>query len=142
MSNTKKAPATRPALNRKVTRSTEQKRKQALEQGLVITIDDERYEVRVGDVTPSMARDLRRETGFGTFGLLQAMTSRQGLDIDIIQSFMWLARRISGEYGVQLDDCVFDYNVMLDDKRFTLEDGPAKDDAEDGESPEGSAGSS
>jgi hypothetical protein len=116
----------RPSLQRKVTPKSEKNRKEALDQGIAITVDGERYEVRIGDVTPAMSRDLRRETGFGTFGLIGAMTSK-ALDLDILQAFMWLARRIRGE-DVELDDCEIDYELMLDDKRFSVDGDTGEED--------------
>ena len=55
MSNVK-----RPSAARKHTRTTKAKADDALDQGYRIIIDGVAHEARLGDVTPEIARELRR----------------------------------------------------------------------------------
>lgn len=101
----------RPSAARKHTRTTEQTRADELDQGIRITLDDEVYEVRLGDVTSSLARELRRGTGMALQQLLQEITTTP--DLDSIASFVWLARRIAGE-KVEIDDVALTYGQLLE----------------------------
>lgn len=103
---------TRPAVGGKVTRKTEEKRRGALEEGIRLVIEGEPYEVRLGDVSARLARELRRETGHGVYGLLRAVASEP--DVDVVAEFVWLARRIRGEQ-VDLDDVEVSYADLLGD---------------------------
>ena len=87
MSNTQ-----RPSTARKVTRTTEKKREAALDMGLRVTMEGEVFEVRVGDVTSTMARELRARLGFGPMQLIKQTAIDP--DIDLLSAFVWLARRI------------------------------------------------
>lgn len=87
--------AKRPSLAPKVTRGTEENRASALDQGVKITVDGEDFTVRVGDVTPALARELRQNYG-GSFNKLQHELSTDP-DIDSISTMVWLARRVNGE---------------------------------------------
>ena len=116
-------PPSRPTLTRKTTRTTEDARRKAMEEGIAITVDGERYEVRIGDVTPQIAGELRARVGYGTFVLLETMMS-PNIDVDILQAFMWVARRIQGE-ELEMADLEIDYAIMLDDKRFKVDEAPA-----------------
>ncbi|HKY57855.1 MAG TPA: hypothetical protein VJL80_07440 [Aeromicrobium sp.] len=111
MSNTRK-PATRPSTARKVTPRTEAKREAALDSGLRITIDGEHYDVRLGDITPALARELRSHVGLGPLQLI----NQTGIDPDIdrLSAFVWLARRLRGE-RVEFDDVSVTYAQMLSD---------------------------
>ena len=119
----------RPPLDRKVTRKSEEKRDEALDQGLKLTIDGEVYEARVGDVTPDIARELRSYTGKGFMNLIQ--TTAEDPDIDVISAFVWVARRIRGE-SVAFEDVSISYSQMLSDGFDVALPG-----AEDADSPEG-----
>ena len=123
MSNTVKP---RPNLARKVTRKTVEKADADLSRGCRITIGEDDYEVRVGDVTPAAARELRRLTGYSFMHLLDAMSTDP--DIDLIQSFMWLARTLRGDTvdgrPVGLDDVDVSYADMLADDFDMAEAGP------------------
>lgn len=94
-------PESRPSLARKHTRKTEENRTDALDSGMTITLDGETYEVRIGDITPSLARAVRREFGCGPQSLIRQLAADP--DIDLLAGFIWLARRIRGE-GVDLED--------------------------------------
>ena len=100
----------RPPLAQKHTRASEGNREQALDEGLKLTIDGEVFEARVGDVTPAIARELRRNIGMGFMSLMQE-TARDP-DIDVISAFVWVARRIRGEV-VAFDDVAVSYEQML-----------------------------
>jgi hypothetical protein len=107
MSNTK-----RPTTARKVTRTSEANRNAALDSGLRITIDDEKFDVRLGDVTPAMARELRNHTGMGPLQLINATALYP--DLDLLTAFVWLARRQRGEF-VAFDSVAVTYTQMMSD---------------------------
>lgn len=107
MSNTQ-----RPSTARKVTRTTEKKREAALDMGLRVTMEGEVFEVRVGDVTSTMARELRARLGFGPMQLIKQTAIDP--DIDLLSAFVWLARRIKGEM-VSFDAVEVSYAQMLED---------------------------
>lgn len=104
--------AKRPTTARKVTRSSEAKRESALDQGLRITLEGEVHEVRVGDITSAMAREVRANLGFGPMQLIRQCAADP--DIDLISAFVWLARRIKGEM-VRFSDVEVDYAQLLSD---------------------------
>lgn len=119
MSNTQ-----RPSTTRKVTRKTKDSRQAALDSGMRIEIDGEGYEVRLGDITPSVARELRREFGMGPQSFLATMGADP--DVDLLAGFIWLARRIRGEY-VDLETVMegVGYETLLKDTiEFDLLSGP------------------
>ena len=96
MSNDQK----RPALARRVTRATEAERKEALEAGIKITLDGQSYELRMGDITSEIAREMRRATGMGFRALMSELP--RDPDIDLISAFVWAARRVAGGVGKAL----------------------------------------
>lgn len=103
--------ARRPTAARKVTKKTEESRREALDQGVRITLDGESYTLRIGDVTPAMARELRRETGHSFMALVNLLGDDP--DIDVIAEAVWVARRMAGD-EVALDDVMLDYNNLGD----------------------------
>lgn len=104
--------AKRPTTARKVTRTTEANREDALDQGLRITLEGEVFEVRVGDITSSMARELRAHMGFGPMQLIRQCAIDP--DVDLLSAFVWLARRISGEL-VRFEEVEVTYAQLLSD---------------------------
>lgn len=102
---------TRPSAARKQTRSTEASRENELERGIRINLDGEVHEVRVGDVTSTLARELRRASGMSFQTLMREVTADP--DLDSIAAFVWLARRMAGE-TVDLDDVLVTYTQLLD----------------------------
>lgn len=104
--------AKRPSTARKVTRSTESARESALDQGLSITLDGQTHEVRVGDISSSIARELRAHVGFGPMQLIRQCAIDP--DVDLISAFVWLARRINGEH-VAFNDVEVTYGQLLAD---------------------------
>jgi hypothetical protein len=104
--------AKRPSAARKHTRTTETNRADANEQGLKITLEGEVYEVRLGDVTSNLTRELRRGTGISFNQLMREVTTDP--DVDSIAGFVWLARRIAGE-RVEIEDVVVTYTQLLGD---------------------------
>lgn len=107
MSNTQ-----RPSAARKVTRSSEENRQDALEQGVRITLDGESYEVRLADVTPNLTRELRRQAGMSFNQLMREVVTDP--DLDSLAGFVWMARRIAGEV-VEIDDVIVTYAQILDE---------------------------
>jgi hypothetical protein len=107
MSNTR-----RPTTARKVTRTTEENRDAELNRGLRITIDSEVYEVRVGDITSTLARELRAKVGFGPMQLINQCAVDP--DIDLLSAVVWLARRINGEL-VRFEDVAVTYAQLVSD---------------------------
>lgn len=102
--------ADRPTTARKHTRTTEKKRDDAMDAGLKITLEGETYEVRLGDVTSNLTRELRRGTGLSFNQLMREVTNDP--DVDSIAGFVWLARRIAGE-KVDVEDVVVTYTQLL-----------------------------
>lgn len=102
----------RPSLARKHTRSSEQSRNDALNAGLRITIDGEHYEARLRDVPPSLARELRRESGMGFIELMKEISREP--DADLLSAFVWVARRLRGEF-VAFDEVEVTYEQILSD---------------------------
>lgn len=102
----------RPAIGGKVTRKTEEKRAAELDSGVRFTVGDEVHELRIGDITPRLAREVRRETGSSVMQLLQEVQAAP--DVDTIATLIWVAQRIKG-VDIALDDVDFDYSVMLSD---------------------------
>lgn len=102
----------RPSLTPKVTRGTEANRTSELEQGVTLTIEGEDFTVRVGDISPMLARELRANYG-GSFNALQMELATDPY-IDSISTFVWLARRVRGEQvaftevGVTIDQMLSD----------------------------------
>lgn len=90
MSNTQ-----RPSLQRKHTRTTKSKTDDALNTGISVTIDGVLYEARLGDVTPGIARELRRNIGTGFMGLLEQLG--ESPDLDLIAAVVWVSCHIKGE---------------------------------------------
>lgn len=102
----------RPSTARKHTRSTDQSKADAMEQGLKITLEGEVYEVRLGDVSSNLTRELRRGTGMSFNQLMREVTTDP--DVDSIAGFVWMARRIAGE-KVDIEDVVVTYTQLLGD---------------------------
>lgn len=102
----------RPSTARKHTRTTESKRADGLEQGLRITIDGQAFEVRLGDVTSTVTRELRRATGMSFNQVMNLVQTDP--DSDVIAAFIWIARRLAGEQ-IDVDDVVVTYAQILDD---------------------------
>lgn len=96
MSNTQ-----RPSLQRKHTRKTEENRHAGLERGMTVTVDGESYTVRLGDVSPTLGREVRRIYGVGVRSFFGQLANDP--DLDLVAGFVWMARRIRGEY-VDLED--------------------------------------
>lgn len=102
--------AKRPSAARKHTRTTKAKADDALDQGYRIIIDGVAHEARLGDVTPEIARELRRHIGTGFMGLLDQMAGAP--DIDLVSAAVWVSRRIRGE-AVAFDAVAVTYADML-----------------------------
>jgi selenophosphate synthase len=97
---------------RKHTAGSQKRREEALSQGYRLTIEGEVYEAQLGDVTPQIARDLRKVTGFGFLGLMRAMAT--DADVDLISAAVWVARRVAGEQ-IALEEVEVTYAAMLGD---------------------------
>lgn len=104
--------AKRPSAARKHTRTTEQNREEALSQGYRLTIEGEVYQAQLGDVTPALARELRKESGMGFLGLIRQLAGDP--DVDLISAAVWVARRIKGEV-VAFKDVEVGYAAILSD---------------------------
>ena len=109
MSNTQ-----RPSLQRKHTRTTKAKTDDTLNTGISITIDGVLYEARLGDVTPGIARELRRTIGTGFMGLLERAATEP--DIDLLAAVVWVASHIKGDLiTFEQADARVSYAAMADD---------------------------
>lgn len=106
MSNTQ-----RPSAARKDTRKTKENRQSALDQGVRITLDGEAYEVRLGDVTPSLARRFRLEYKAPFTDLLEELDG--ATDIDSIAGVVWMARLLRGD-DVSFDEIDLGYGDIDD----------------------------
>lgn len=128
MSNKQK----RPSTARKHTRTTEAERKAELNRGIRLTIEGVTYEARLRHVTPEIARELRAQTGLGFMGLMNAMSYDP--DVDLVQAFVWVARRIKGE-RLSLADVDVDYEAILQDG-FDVAESKGDGVEDDADSPE------
>lgn len=102
----------RPSLARQHTRGSDEKTQEELDTGVAVTIEHVEYVVRVGDLSPQIVRELRRNYG-GSFNKLMTELAEDP-DVDIISTFVWLARRVEGD-KVDHDDVAIDYRAMLAD---------------------------
>lgn len=109
---TRKPANARPPLDRQVSRKSKEKAASALDHGIRIRIEGEVYEARVGDVTPELARELRANTGHSFVWLMDQIG--EDPDIDLLSSFVWVARRIAGD-DVAFADVSVSYAQFLSD---------------------------
>lgn len=121
----------RPSAKRVHTNASEAKRTNDLDTGIRLVIDGEPYEVRLADVSPTVARKFRAMVGGSPNKTLSMMSDDP--DIDTFTDFVLLARLIRGE-DVTVDDVSITYADLLSDG-FTVETAGAEDvNAEDPES--------
>lgn len=113
----------RPSLARTHTRSSEAKRNEALDQGVRVVIDGDEFVVRVGDVTPALAAELRRHAGMSFMKLMNSLSDDP--DVDLLTAFEWLARRVRGE-DVAFEDVEFSYEDVFSDAFDVEAAGPAE----------------
>lgn len=123
----------RPKLARKVTPKDEANRDAALNEGIKLTLDGESFVLRVGDITPALAREIRKETGRSFNRLMADVT--EDPDIDVIAEAIWVARRIAGD-NVRLDDIAVSYELILGDKFDISAPGAPESEEVDPDSPE------
>lgn len=122
---------TRPSLDRKVTSSSEKNRKAELDQGVKVTLDGHEHVLRLGDVSATIARTVRRTLGQSVNALIAEASTDP--DIDTIQAIVWVSRLTAGEV-VDLDDVAVDYG-LVDDESFDITIAEPSS-AEDGDLPE------
>lgn len=103
----------RPSLSPKHTRTSEATRTSELDEGMKITVDGDSYILRIGDLTPALVRELRTLTGMSAQRVMECIVTDP--DIDVISTFVWLARRTSGDADVALDDVNVGYHDLLSD---------------------------
>ena len=123
----------RPTLVRKHTSSSEKKRQENLNLGARITVGDEVYEARLGDITPTFGRQIRAAVGYGFMDLLDRLG--ESPELDYVAEFIWVARRIRGE-AVELDDIELDYADLLDESFEVAEPAPQPTIEDEGANPE------
>lgn len=102
----------RPSLQPKHTRKTEDRRESVMNSGYRIEVDGEIYQAMLGDITPPIARELRKHTGAGFMGLMGEL--QESADIDSISAAMWVARRCAGE-DVGFDSVTVSYDAVFSD---------------------------
>lgn len=112
------------------TRKDRVKRQEVLDAGARIKIDGTWYEARLGDVTPKIARTLRKETGMSFMSLLSNLG--EDPDVDLLQAFVWVARLIKGD-EVELDSIDVGYAEMLDESFEVAATGAQEEDISDPE---------
>jgi hypothetical protein len=114
MSNTKKAPATRPSLNRKVTASSKAARKKALSEKVSIRVDGTVYTLRIGDMNALDDHALRTQYGMPFEAIAHAMATGDR-SLDLIAALIWMARRTNGEdlltYAEVANEIGFDVDI-------------------------------
>ncbi len=101
----------RPSLQRKDTRKTKEARQAELDAGVRITHDDKTYEVRLGDVSPQIARRFRLEYGSSFMRLINELG--RDPDIDTVAGIVWMARLLGGE-DLEFKDVEVTYADMED----------------------------
>lgn len=106
MSNTQRPAARKPS------RSADKKASDALDSGVRFIVGDQVHEVRIGEITPRLAREVRRETGSTVMQLIEEVG--EAADLDTIAALIWIARRIQGE-NVTFDDIDIDYGTVMSD---------------------------
>jgi hypothetical protein len=121
----------RPSLQRKHTRTTETKRKSALDEGVRISLGDEVYEVRVGDLNALHERALRRQYGTPFAGLMEEFEGAPGLDS--IAAVVWLSRYMRGETELTYDEVALEVDIEFAEAMVLAEADP---EPEVGDSPE------
>lgn len=119
MSNTQ-----RPTLARKDTRKSKEARQAALERGVRIKVGENVYEVRLGDITPVLARRFRKEVGSPFSEVMDELETGR-TDIDSIGAVIWMAQLLRGD-DVGFDEVEFGY-ADIDDLDVELADGEAED---------------
>lgn len=117
-------------IDHKTSRSTTEAQDRALDEGIRITLDGEVYELRVGDITSALTRELRAHSGLSFNRLMEYVVDDP--DSDVIAAFVWLSRRIQGD-DVAFEDVTVTYRQLLGDG-FDIETPGAPD--EDDSSPE------
>lgn len=119
---------TRPTLARKTTRKTEEARRAALDTGVTLRVGDEAYTVRIGDITPTLAREVRHVTGRGVAALIETVT--ESPDIDVVAELIWVARRLRGDTVTlaEVDEAFGGYDTLLADDFDVAEAAPEVDD--------------
>lgn len=106
---------------RKPSKASDRAREEALEAGLRMTVDGNDYVVRYGDVTPTLARELRAATGHGFNYIMENIAIDP--DVDLVSEFVWLARRIQGE-KVSLESVEVTYaDILKEDFDVVSEEG-------------------
>lgn len=107
----------RPSLAKKHTRAGKAKQDDALDFGVRITIGDEVYEIRAGDLNALDAMELKRQVGM-TFPQLVVETSAGNPDLPEFAAIIWLARRLRGERDLAFTDVAvdIDYKAILNAK--------------------------
>lgn len=99
----------RPSLAAKHTRKTEQKRSDALDEGIRITVGESVYEVRVGDLNALHERALRKQYGVPFAELTEEFEGSPGLDS--IAAVVWLSRLMGGETTLTYDEVAVGINL-------------------------------
>lgn len=122
----------RPSLARVHTRTTEAKRNDSLDEGIRITVGEDVFEVRVGDLNALHERALRKQYGSPFSSLMEEFEAAPGLDS--IAAVVWLARYMRGETGLTYDEVALD--VDLEFAEAMALDATDSSDVEVGDSPE------
>lgn len=87
---------------RKHTRKTEEKRTDALDEGIRMRFDGEVYSITAGDLTALDSRALRQQAGITFPKLLEQ--AAEDFDLDTLACLIWLARRVNGERTLTFDE--------------------------------------
>lgn len=81
---------------------------------ITFELEGKRYTIRPSEVSSTLAREYRRETGtsFGADLSLLNPDTQASPDLDTLQNLVWLARRMSGELVKLVDVDDFTYEQM------------------------------
>lgn len=99
-------------------------RQEAEQAHVSFELEGKQYTIRPREVSASLAREYRRETG-GPLSADMRLLTADGADLDIVQNLVWLARRQAGEQVTldDIDDFTYEQSASL-----KMLDEPAEDD--------------
>lgn len=113
---------TRPTTQRVVTPKDRQRRRDEVSGEIItVTVAGRAYTVCEGDVCAADVIALRRATGHSFRGLLSLLND--DMDIDVLASVVWLARRAEGERSLTFDEVASQITYEdIDEEPATVDD--------------------
>jgi hypothetical protein len=95
---------------------------------VTITLGEDTYVVRLGEITPALARSLRDTLGYSARKLVELIGTDP--DIDVLAGIVWLARLQRGESKVTYDE-VASKLTWVDMSQVDIGSGLVVDEGED-----------